>query len=177
MWARFSDRMKQAIGTLENLRGVRAQVEQQAGVEQAVLEEKLEADYYCFGRKVIAPSAGPVVSVENGVDDNVPGAMNPGQPMGNHVIIDNDNGEFFFSAHFKKGSVTVRPGDALKAGDLLGLTGNSGNSSEPHVHYHLQDTANLGKSRGLPAFFMDYTADGRPVSRGEPVKGQIIEAK
>ena len=94
--------------------------------------------------------------------------------MGNHVIIDHGNGEFSFLAHFKKGTVAVKPGDAVKSSDLLGLAGNSGNSSEPHVHYHLQDTAVFGKGRGFPAPFNDYIADGKPVARGEPVKGQTI---
>jgi murein DD-endopeptidase MepM/ murein hydrolase activator NlpD len=60
------------------------------------------------------------------------------------------------------------------AGDTLGLCGNSGNSSEPHLHYHLQDAPTFGKADGLPAFFVDYLADDKPVARGEPVQGQVI---
>ena len=137
---------------------------------------KRNEDYYCFGQKLVAPGPGTVVSVENAIDDNAPGVMNPKAPLGNHVIIDHGNGEFSFLAHFQKGSVTVKPGDVVKTSDLLGLTGNSGNSSEPHLHYHLQDSAQFGKGRGMPAPFEDYVADGKPVKRGEPVKGQTIEA-
>ena len=285
VWARFSDRMKQALGKVESLSSLRAQVEEQAGVEQAVVDEKIETvsglqvylriarfsnapgpmmvqwalgstgtvegffirpvpreapterldyatktslnlpfagqwfvfwggrtlaqnyhtvsvdqrfaydiliqhrgsshqgdgkrneDYYGFAQTLVAPAAGTVVGIENGIEDNVPGVMNPKQPMGNHVIIDHGNGEFSFFAHFRKGSVAVKKGDALRAGDLLGLVGNSGNSSEPHLHYHLQDTAEFAKGRGLPAAFQDYVADGQWVKRGEPVRGQVIEKR
>jgi hypothetical protein len=68
----------------------------------------------------------------------------------------------------------AKKGDQVKAGDLLGLCGNSGNSSEPHLHYHLQTTAEFGKGEGLPAQFQGYVADGEDVERGEPRKGQAI---
>jgi murein DD-endopeptidase MepM/ murein hydrolase activator NlpD len=138
-------------------------------------DRKHNEDYYCFGQRIVAPALGTAVSVENGVEDNVPGVMNPKQPMGNHVILDHGNGEFSFLCHLRKGTVAVRKGDQLKAGELLGLCGNSGNSSEPHLHYHLQDSADFGWGRGLPAPFRDYLADGKPMERGEPVKGQTIE--
>jgi murein DD-endopeptidase MepM/ murein hydrolase activator NlpD len=59
-------------------------------------------------------------------------------------------------------------------GQRLGECGNSGNSSEPHLHYQLQDGPEMGPSAGLPAQFTDYLADGQPVARGEPVRGQAI---
>ncbi len=132
------------------------------------------ADYHCFGRPIFSPASGVVIAVENGVKDNVPGAMNPKQPMGNHVILDHGNGEYSFFAHFKKGSVAVEKGQAVEARDLLGLCGNSGNSSEPHLHYHLQNGPIFQQGKGLPAQFQNYIADGNRVSRGEPVKGQTI---
>jgi len=145
------------------------------GASSHVGEGKRNEDYYCFDQKLVAPAAGTVVSVENGVADNVPGVMNGQAPMGNHVILDHGNGEFSFLCHFRQGSVLVKPGDKVKAGDVLGRAGNSGNSSEPHVHYHLQDSGEFGKGPGLPAPFTGYLADGKPVERGEPVKGQTIE--
>ena len=133
-------------------------------------------DYYCFGQPILAPGSGSVVSIENGVDDNVPGVMNACQPLGNYVIIDHGNGEFSFLAHLRCGSVKVKKGDKVKAGDLLGDCGNSGHSSEPHLHYHLQNTGEPFNGDGLPAQFRDYIADGRPVARGEPVRGQVISS-
>jgi murein DD-endopeptidase MepM/ murein hydrolase activator NlpD len=133
-------------------------------------------DYYCFDQSIMAPASGTVVSAENEVEDNIPGVTNSKQPLGNHVIIDHGNGEFSFLCHFRKGTVTVKKGDPVKAGDLLGRCGNSGFSTEAHLHYHLQDTAVPFNGQGLPAPFQKYLADGKLVERGEPVKGQIVEA-
>lgn len=133
------------------------------------------ADYHCFGQPILAPAAGSVVAVENGVADNRPGIMNPLRPLGNHVILDHGNDEYSFLAHFKQGSVEVKQGEQVEAGEHLGLCGNSGNSSEPHLHYHLQNTPEPFAGEGLPAQFNDYLANGQPVERGEPVKGQRIQ--
>ncbi len=135
---------------------------------------KRNEDYYCFAQPVLAPGDGRVHATANDIPDNIPGEMNPRQALGNHVIIEHGNGEFSFLAHFKQGSVQVEPGDLVKAGQRLGLCGNSGNSSEPHIHYHLQTTREFGKGLGLPAQFQHYRANGKDVSRGEPVRGQVI---
>ena len=135
---------------------------------------KRNEDYHCFGLPILAPGPGIVHAVENGVEDNVPGTMNAERPLGNHVILDHGNGEFSFLAHFRKGGLKVRKGDVVKAGDLLGECGNSGHSSEPHLHYHLQTTPEPFRGDGLPAQFTKYVADGQPVARGEPVRGQTI---
>ncbi len=131
-------------------------------------------NYYCFGLPILAPGAGTVLETENNVEDNIPGKMNPSQPMGNYVIIDHGNSEFSFLAHFKNGSIVVKPGDKVKSRQLLGSCGNSGNSSEAHLHYHMQNNASFNNGEGLPAQFQSYMADNIAVSRGEPVRGQII---
>lgn len=131
-------------------------------------------DYHCFGVPILAPGAGTVVAAGDGVPDNVPGVMNPSQPLGNHVILDHGQGEFSVMAHFKLGTLQVAVGDVVAAGQQLGLCGNSGNSSEAHLHYHLQTTAVPFGGLGLPAQFLSYEADGVAVARGEPVKGQSI---
>ena len=100
--------------------------------------------------------------------------MNPAQPAGNHVVIDHGNGEYSLLAHFRRGTVTVHAGDRVKAGELLGHCGNSGNSSEPHLHIHLQNASKFGSGEGLPMQFRDYCANGKPVATGEPRKGQTI---
>ncbi len=140
-------------------------------------EGKANEDYYCFGQRIFAPAAGVVVSVENGVDDNVPGEMNPSEATGNHVIIDHGNGEYSFVAHLKRGSVAVKQRQQVESGALVGLCGNSGNSTEAHLHYHLQNTPVFQKGQGLPAPFRHYVADGTAVSRGEPLRGQTIRRK
>jgi len=131
-------------------------------------------EYYCFGRPVVAPGAGLVVSAAAEFPDNLPGVMSPLQPMGNHVILDHGNGEFSFLVHLRQGSVQVKLGSPVAPGDRVGECGNSGNSSEPHLHYHLQTTAILFHGEGLPAFFCDYAADGKTISRGEPIAGETI---
>jgi len=139
------------------------------------------ADYWAWGRALLAPAAGRVVEIANGVRDNRPQVQveNRTDPAGNHVVLDLGNGEYALLAHMQKGSVRVRVGDRVRPGDVLGLTGNSGNSgnsSEPHLHFHVQDRAGLfAGARGLPVSFVDYRADGRRVVRGTPVQGQFIE--
>jgi len=138
-------------------------------------EGKENGDYYCFGAEIVAPGGGLVVSAENKVPESPPGTKNPKQPLGNHVIIDHGNGEFSFLAHLKEGSVVVSTGDAVEQGQRLGACGNSGNTTEPHLHYHLQNTAVVFKGEGLPAQFRKYMANGELIEMGEPVQGDVIE--
>lgn len=130
--------------------------------------------YYCWGRPILAPAGGTVAEAVDSLPDNAPGRMDPAHAAGNHVILDHGNGEYSLLAHLRRGSVAVAAGARVAAGDKLGECGNSGNTSEPHLHYHLQDTPVFGRGEGLPAQFTGYVADGRPVARGEPVRGQTI---
>lgn len=124
--------------------------------------------YYAFGELVLAPEEGTVVSIENEIVDNTPTVdTNEEEPLGNHVIIDHGNGEYSVLAHFKEGSVEVEPGDNVNAGDIVGLCGNSGNSSEPHIHYHVADSAEWQQANSIQIKFRD---ESEPV-RGEKVKG------
>lgn len=130
--------------------------------------------YHCFGRPILAPGAGKVAVAVDGLPDNKPGERDRARPPGNYVVIDHGNGEFSFLAHLKRGSVAVESGSAVRAGDRIGLCGNSGNSSEPHLHYHLQTTAVFGHGEGLPVQFLGYRADGKRVERGELRRGQTV---
>jgi hypothetical protein len=131
-------------------------------------------DYHCFGESVLAPAEGTIVAAVDDVADNRPGQMNERQPLGNHVILDHGNGEFSFVAHLQHQSLAVAPGDRVAAGVPLGRCGNSGRSSEPHVHYHLQTSPEFGAGTGLPAQFQTYCANGELILRGEPSRGQTI---
>lgn len=132
------------------------------------------SDFFCFGQPILAPADGIVVEAVDGMTDNTPGRMNAAQPAGNQVVLDHVSGEFSFFAHLQRGSVAVQRGTQVRTGDMLGRCGNSGHSSEPHLHYHLQNTAEFGRGAGLPAQFTNYIANGKPVERGEPVRGQLI---
>jgi murein DD-endopeptidase MepM/ murein hydrolase activator NlpD len=138
---------------------------------------KVNTDYWAWGRPIVAPADGVVVSAVDGVRDNKPQVEveNHRHPAGNHVVLDLGNGEYALLAHLRRGSVRVKPGERVRAGVLLGLCGNSGNSTEPHLHFHVQDRAKLsGRARGLPITFRSFKLYGHRVVRAAPVQGQFI---
>ncbi len=137
----------------------------------------INEDYFCFGQPVLAPAAGTVKEVVNDVADNTPGQMNPDQAEGNYVVVNLGRNEVLTLAHFKQGSLKVNKGDQVEAGQVLGLCGNSGNSTEAHIHMHLQSTAFPWINAGIPAVFESYTADGQPQSFAMPVRGQVISPR
>ncbi len=101
-------------------------------------------DFYCYGLPVLAPADGEIVLVEDGIEDNTIGDANLSKNWGNTVII--KHGEALFSklSHLKAGSFKVQPGDKVKRGELLALCGNSGRSPEPHIHFQLQNSGEIG---------------------------------
>jgi hypothetical protein len=78
---------------------------------------------------------------------------------GNSVTLDLGDGVHAVFAHLRRGSVRVRKGDRVRTGDVLGEVGNSGNSSEPHLHFHLMDRPRPLTAAGIP-FAFTYDADG-----------------
>ena len=137
-------------------------------------EGKINKDYYAFGKRIISPSEGEVVLVVDGVKDNIPGKLNPIYLPGNSVIIKTENNEFLFFAHFIKDSIVVSEGQAVKQGDLLGLCGNSGNSSEPHLHFHIQNVEDMNEATGAKAYFEKILVDGKIKRDYSPVRNQKV---
>jgi len=136
-------------------------------------------DYYAFGREVLAPANGTVTDVIRGVRDNVlPGSMNPYSALGNAVFIRHREYEVSVLAHLKLGSIKVKVADKVKRGQLIGLCGNSGNSSNPHLHYHLQNTPITQDATGIKCYFQKVivTKDGKKEvkTKYSPVKGEIV---
>lgn len=131
-------------------------------------------DYYAWGQPLLAPADGVVVSIVNDVPDNAPNQPRPGVLYGNSVVIDHGNGEFSLLGHLQKGSVHVKPGQRVVAGEQVARCGNSGMSTEPHLHYQLMDDAEWKHAQGLPAQFSGFMANGRFVERGEPLRTQVI---
>lgn len=131
-------------------------------------------DYYCWNQPILAPADATVLEAVDGLPDQAIGTRNTEQITGNHVMLDLGQGEYALLAHLQHGSVAVKAGQHVARGQALGRCGNSGNTSEPHLHFHMQDAPEFGKGDGLPVFFEDYSADGKPVARGEPVQGQTI---
>ncbi len=139
-------------------------------------------DHYCFGKRLNAPGDGKIIALENTIDDNyTPGivnrSINANSIAGNYIMIDHLNGEFSMLAHFKKGTIIVAVGDTVVKGQEVGKAGNSGNSTGPHLHYHIQNTPNYLEGLGLPAQFKNYYADDVLVDSGELVRGQSIRKK
>jgi len=137
-------------------------------------EGKELTDYYCYGAPLLAPGAGTIVWLEDHHPDQAIGTTNAPSPVGNGVVIDHGNGEFSVLAHMQPKSIRFKQGDKVRAGQVIGRCGNSGNTSEPHLHYHLQNAAVMREADGLPAFFHEFVADDKPVARGEIVRFQRV---
>lgn len=117
-----------------------------------------------WGREIIAPADGIVMYIRNDVPDQPQAGISDKstyeslpEPIwaigGNSVVIDHQNDEFSFLMHFQMGSVLVEKGEYVKQGQVLGRLGNAGNSSGPHLHYHLQDGPKAFAHDGLPLRF------------------------
>jgi len=135
-------------------------------------------DYFCFGREIYAPADGVILEAIDGVRDNQPGVMNPYSLVGNCVVVQHRTNEISVLAHLQRGSLAVKAGDLVKRGQLLGRCGNSGNSSEPHLHYHLQDSPIFQDALGIKVLFQQLvaTTNGKSEMKTDysPVKGDII---
>lgn len=123
---------------------------------------KANRDYFAYGQPVLAVADGKVVLVVDGIPDNTPGEMNPLLATGNLVVIEHGGGVHSGYAHLVPGSAKVKVGAAVKRGQLLGACGNSGNSSEPHLHFQLTDGPSLDQSLGIEPIFagVEVTRDG-----------------
>jgi hypothetical protein len=124
--------------------------------------------YEIFGDIVHAPCAGTVLRASDGHPDSAPPSRNPAAPAGNHVLLRCEAGKVLL-AHLKQGSVLVEPGEELPVGRPLGRVGNSGNSTQPHLHIHVE-------RGGSPDGFLD--GEGVPVQFGGRylVRGQIVRS-
>jgi murein DD-endopeptidase MepM/ murein hydrolase activator NlpD len=132
-------------------------------------------DYYAFGKEIIAPCAGEIVLVVDGVKDNKPGIMNPIYAPGNSIIIKTEKNEFLFFAHFQQNSIKVRQGQKVIQGQLLGFCGNSGNSSEPHLHFHIQNEEDMNVASGVKCFFDKIILNRQAKTDYSPIKNEKIK--
>ncbi len=112
-------------------------------------------NYYAFNKEIVAPSDGKVVKILNGVEDNVPGEMNSNQPEGNCVIIEHKNNEYSMLAHLKQNSIVVNVGEDVQKGQVIGLCGNSGNSSEAHIHFQVMNSLDYLNGKSIRIRFED----------------------
>jgi murein DD-endopeptidase len=119
-------------------------------------DQKENKNYRCYGAEVLAVADATVVTVKDGIPENIPRLNSRAVPItletigGNHVILDLGQGRYAFYAHLQPGSLRVKIGDKVRRGQVLGLVGNSGNSTEPHLHFHIGDANSPLGSEGLP---------------------------
>ncbi|MCW3788922.1 DUF3887 domain-containing protein [Plebeiibacterium sediminum] len=138
---------------------------------------KSNDDYYAFGKEIIAPCDAEVVLVVDGVKDNIPGELNPIYLPGNTVILKTAHHEYLFFAHFKQNSIEVKQGQSVKQGELLGLCGNSGNSTEAHLHFHIQNVEDMNKATGMKCYFKEIIVNDSVKKDYSPIKGDRIANK
>ena len=131
------------------------------------------SDYYCWGKEIKSVFTGTVVISVDGVPDCIPSKMNAAMVYGNVVMIEHNNVISVY-AHLQNGSVKVKKGDKVSADTVIGLCGNSGNSSEPHLHFHLQ--SEIGFDQGLPikAIYDKIIIDGSEIKDSQVYKGNIV---
>ncbi|MDO4541085.1 MAG: M23 family metallopeptidase [Syntrophomonadaceae bacterium] len=123
--------------------------------------------YYCYGQDILAPADGEVVAVGKGhPDSHIAGRGRVDcaarDIRGNHIILRHHPQEYSLLAHLQPGSIAVSVGDRVRRGQKLARCGNSGNSSEPHLHFQVQDGTSLFYSAGLPVRFEAITVEAPP---------------
>jgi murein DD-endopeptidase len=144
-------------------------------------DQKDNKSYRCYGAEALAVADGVVVATKDGIPENIPGATSRAVPItletvgGNHIILDLGGGRFAFYAHLQPGSLRVKNGDKVRRGQVLGLVGNSGNSTEPHLHFHISDANSPLGSEGLPYAFRSFEVQGKgwgwkPTSPNSPTE-------
>ncbi|OUM39954.1 M23 family metallopeptidase [Arthrobacter sedimenti] len=138
---------------------------------RAVVATERPEGFFGFGATVVAPGRGAVVIAHDGEDDHEARRSQltllsymAGQAQriqrgasaiaGNHVVIAlGDDGPFVLIAHLRKNSVRIGVGDLVEAGQALGQVGNSGNSTQPHVHVQVTDSTQWSRAQAMPIAF------------------------
>lgn len=122
------------------------------------------SQYAGYGKPIIAVADGTVSGVVDKFPDQVPNHATGDQlafyPGGNSAVIDIGNGNYAFYAHMKPGSIKVKEGQKVKRGEVIGLLGSSGNSTAPHLHFHVMDGPSILGSQGVPYVFDNFAVKG-----------------
>jgi hypothetical protein len=123
-------------------------------------------DFPAYGEPIISVANGKVVEVVDKYPDVKPGVLDPDLTLkdagGNYVIVDIGGGRYAFYAHLKPNSIRVEEGDNVRRGQQLAQLGNSGNTTAPHLHFHIMDAPlPLGAENNLPYVFDSFRYQGR----------------
>ncbi|MBI3267922.1 MAG: peptidoglycan DD-metalloendopeptidase family protein [Planctomycetes bacterium] len=142
-------------------------------------------DFYGWNEPIYAVADGTVSQMDDHFPDQPAGVLGKfGE--GNYLELRHTDTEYSMYAHLRKGSATVKPGDAVKKGQLLAHIGNSGAAGQPHLHFAFQtpvyDAAGKGQWIGIPYRFEDFrvveaggTACSIEVERAKPQEGWVME--
>lgn len=123
--------------------------------------------YYAYGAEAFAVADGVVAATLDGVPSNIPGPESRAVPItlenigGNHIVLDIGNGYYAFYAHLQPGSLRFKVGDKVRRGEVVGLVGNTGNSTEPHLHFHIANAPGQLGAEGLPYALTSFEVRGR----------------
>jgi murein DD-endopeptidase MepM/ murein hydrolase activator NlpD len=153
-------------------------------------------DYYAYGADVLAAADGRVTKVANDQQEDPSAMQRPDETQeaysarlqkeqgerltkgltaitGNYVMIDHGKNEYSLYAHLQPGRAAVHVGDQVKAGEVIGKLGSSGNSTEPHLHFHVCDKPDPLMCAGIPVNFSNITIQWadlpRPIQSGDVV--------
>lgn len=124
-------------------------------------------NYRAYGQEIHSVADGTVTETKDGIPQNIPSETARAVPItletigGNHVIVDIGNGQFAFYAHMQPGSLRVKVGDRVRRGQVLGLLGNTGNSTEPHLHFDICNASSMLGCEGLPYAFASFEVLGK----------------
>jgi Peptidase family M23 len=137
------------------------------------------ASYNIYGKDVLAVADATVTSVVDNLPNEIPGKMPTNIAIekadGNSIVLDLGAGRYALYAHLKPGSIKVRAGDTVKRGQTMALVGNSGNTLEPHLHFHVMNHASPLASNGLPyeidSFTVTATSPGTEAFDAAAAKG------
>ncbi|MDP8227685.1 MAG: M23 family metallopeptidase, partial [Candidatus Celaenobacter polaris] len=131
------------------------------------------SDYSIFRKDVISIGDGTIVEIGDEFPDSeiskpksyseeyfneiskrlLPNIGMKNTMLGNYILIDHNNEQYSLYAHLSENSITVKKGDRIKQGDLIAKVGNTGHSTEPHLHFQLIDSKNIFEANGLPIIF------------------------
>jgi len=139
--------------------------------------------YHAYGAEVVAVADSIVAETRDSIPENVPNPAERAVPItldtigGNHIILD-IGGSYATYLHLQPGSLRVKPGQRVRRGDVLALVGNSGNSSEPHLHFQVTNAPSVLGAEGLPylldAFIVTTPAGREPRTRQLPMRGEAV---
>ena len=124
-------------------------------------------NYVIYGEPIYSPCKGTVAIVVDKYDDQAPPKTDREHLAGNHVLIEYEGVEILL-AHLKKGSIKVSVGDTVNTNTLLGQVGNTGNTSEPHLHMHVEKGGDIKTI--LNGVAVPFTINKRFLTRGAILK-------